>query len=225
MRQLVRWGAVCAVLLVLLGLGKLGVLASLDRILVDWRLEASHTQASGDLVVVEIDSQSLEEIGVWPWPRHLYADLLDRLMAAGVDEVAFDIDFSSATTPEEDAAFAAALARAGGYASLAAFAQASSTGEGYSFTRPLPLFAAEADPVLVNVLIDAENGRVHSVPILASDEQGTVEAMASRLGQPRTALPANVGIDFSIDLSGIDRMSVTDVLAAASHPSASPASR
>lgn len=213
MRQLVRWGAVCAVLLALLGLGQLGVLGSLDRILVDWRLQASHTPASGDIVVVEIDSQSLADIGVWPWPRTIYADLLDRLMAAGVDEVAFDIDFSSASTPEHDAAFAAALARAGGYAALAAFAQASSTGEGYAFTRPLPILAAEADPVLVNVLVNPENGRVHSVPMLASDEQGPVEAMASRLGRPSAALPAEVGIDFSIDLSGIDRISVTDILA------------
>ena len=122
MRQLIRWGAATAVMMVLLGLTLGGMLASIDNRLTDWRLAANSIPASGNTVLVEIDSKSLDEIGVWPWPRSLHAELLDRLMQAGADEVAFDIDFSSASDPFDDALFTAALERAGGYAWLAAFA-------------------------------------------------------------------------------------------------------
>lgn len=105
MRQIVRWGVVVAALLILVGLSQSGMLASLDRRLGDWRLAIAPTQPTGNTVVVEIDSKSLSEIGIWPWPRSLHAALLDRLMDAGVDEVAFDIDFSSASDDWGDAQF------------------------------------------------------------------------------------------------------------------------
>ena len=83
MRQLVRWSAAAAAILVLVGLSMSGMLSSLDSRLTDWRLAANTIPASGNTVLVEIDSKSLEEVGVWPWPRSLHASLLDRLMEAG----------------------------------------------------------------------------------------------------------------------------------------------
>ncbi len=44
--------------------------------------------------IVDIDDQSLKEIGQWPWPRTIVAKLVDRLAAAGAAVVAFDIDFA-----------------------------------------------------------------------------------------------------------------------------------
>src|SRR5690606_32392588 len=116
----IRFGAAILAILLLLGLAQSGMLASSDRRFADLRFDASTRPVTGNTVVIEIDSKSLAEIGVWPWPRSLHASLLDRLMEVGADEVVFDIDFSNASTTFEDALLAASLEKAGGYAWLVA---------------------------------------------------------------------------------------------------------
>ena len=46
------------------------------------------------VLIVDIDDRSLREIGQWPWPRTLLADLVQRITADGAVAVAFDILFS-----------------------------------------------------------------------------------------------------------------------------------
>jgi adenylate cyclase len=46
------------------------------------------------VVIIDIDERSLKEIGHWPWNRKVIADLVDKLAAAGVVSVAFDVVFS-----------------------------------------------------------------------------------------------------------------------------------
>jgi adenylate cyclase len=44
--------------------------------------------------VVAIDDASLQQLGQWPWPRRLLADLADRLAAQGAAAITFDIVFA-----------------------------------------------------------------------------------------------------------------------------------
>jgi adenylate cyclase len=44
--------------------------------------------------VVAIDDKSLQEVGQWPWPRGVIADLIDKLNAAGAAAITLDILFS-----------------------------------------------------------------------------------------------------------------------------------
>jgi adenylate cyclase len=53
----------------------------------------------GNSVVVDIDEASLAELGQWPWPRGLLAELVERSLAAGAAAVGFDAVF-----PEPDRA-------------------------------------------------------------------------------------------------------------------------
>src|SRR5579862_7600922 len=46
------------------------------------------------VAVVDIDEASLKEIGQWPWPRTLVADLITRLKEQGALVVGFDIIFA-----------------------------------------------------------------------------------------------------------------------------------
>ena len=43
--------------------------------------------------IVDIDEKSLHEIGQWPWPRVVIADLLNRLADAGAAGIALDMVF------------------------------------------------------------------------------------------------------------------------------------
>ena len=51
--------------------------------------------ATGDIIVVAIDADSIQKIGVWPWPRTLHASLIEKLQKAGAEDIAFDVDFSA----------------------------------------------------------------------------------------------------------------------------------
>src|SRR5882672_2967242 len=52
--------------------------------------------------IVDIDDTSLKEIGQWPWPRSVVADLLEKLREAGAAVVVFDILFSAAASMSPD---------------------------------------------------------------------------------------------------------------------------
>lgn len=85
--------------------------------------------------IVDIDEDSLQRLGQWPWPRTRLAELVDRLQQADAAAIAFDVMFAEADRtspaaitelwqagpalrrqlahlPDHDAVFAASLARA-----------------------------------------------------------------------------------------------------------------
>lgn len=90
------------------------------------RIAGMHAPAAArdvaELAIVAIDPQSLRAFPEWPWPRGFYADLVDRLDAAGVRAIGFDIDFSTPRDPTGDDRFAASIQRSGRVV-LAAFRQ------------------------------------------------------------------------------------------------------
>ncbi|MGB8992813.1 MAG: adenylate/guanylate cyclase domain-containing protein [Desulfobaccales bacterium] len=75
--------------------------------------------ASPDVVVVTVDQPDLDFFknqGItWPWPRQLYAPLIDYCRRAGAQAVIFDILFTEASSygPEDDQRLAQAAAAAG----------------------------------------------------------------------------------------------------------------
>ncbi|MEO5807421.1 MAG: EAL domain-containing protein [Devosia sp.] len=196
-------------LLALSALAAGGGLAPFDRWLTDLRFGSSSLKASGQVALVEIDSKSIAEIGVWPWSRQLHADVLDTLLDLGANQVVFDVDFSSASTPEGDAAFTEALRRAGGFAFLAAFVQA--TPAGITLSLPAARFLAHAEPVLVNVLLNSQG---LSDSFLAGFDTGNrlVPALPIALSGRPAPEQNTVFIDFGIDPQTIDRISFVDVL-------------
>ncbi len=49
---------------------------------------------TNDIVLVTIDERSISKLGRWPWPRHIMADLVEKLASYGVTTIAFDVTFS-----------------------------------------------------------------------------------------------------------------------------------
>ena len=41
--------------------------------------------------LIDIDEQSLEQLGQWPWPRHYLAELIDKLVESGAAAIVIDI--------------------------------------------------------------------------------------------------------------------------------------
>jgi predicted signal transduction protein with EAL and GGDEF domain/CHASE2 domain-containing sensor protein len=189
-----------------------GGFAPADRFLADQRFALASTPASGRIALVEIDSRSLDDIGVWPWPRALHGVLVDRLVALGARCIVFDIDFSGESTQSNDKAFADALGRAKGRAWLAAFERPGAAKGRAALSAPIPILANEAPAVSIDVPL-ATDGLVrdyYTALDLAGTPLPTVGALlAGRAG----GRGQRFGIDYGLDLGGVPRLSAADVLA------------
>ncbi|UNM20122.1 CHASE2 domain-containing protein [Pseudomonas sp. ArH3a] len=65
------------------------------------------------ILLVTIDDQSLKQLGHWPWPRSLHADLIERLSAARPEGILFDVIFSEPGDAADDQRLADAVCNAG----------------------------------------------------------------------------------------------------------------
>jgi len=91
------------------------------------------------IVIVDIDQQSQEDLGKWPFPRFHFANLLDNIREDGGRVVAFDITFSKADeTAKPLAELSAELAeqqKKGQLVSPALLAQIAALGKQYDYDR------------------------------------------------------------------------------------------
>jgi adenylate cyclase len=105
MTRLARWArkfgvarAVCLVLLfalIPLRLADPRPLAELRSRTFDlFQVLLPREQTSRPVVIVDIDEDSLKEIGQWPWPRTTVADLVTKITQLGALAVGFDIIFA-----------------------------------------------------------------------------------------------------------------------------------
>jgi diguanylate cyclase (GGDEF)-like protein/PAS domain S-box-containing protein len=183
---------------------------TLRNVLVDLRFAWQSRAASGDVVVIAIDAPSIERIGIWPWPRRLHAELLQRLDAAGINDVAFDVDFSTPSDPDSDRAFVTALRGAGGSTVLPAFKQPGADGATY-FNRPLPQFRDQAWTAVVNVAVEPD-GLVRRYSFGQKLDAEFLPSMGAVLaGQFDDKSPSFL-IDFSIRPATIPKVPFIDVL-------------
>ncbi len=204
-------GALCAAIAVFDGF------EFLELKLLDLRYRWLDRAPSGDVVIVAIDPDSLAQRGVWPWPREDHAALLERLATAGARQVAFDIDFSSRSTPAGDAALATALAAHGANVVLPVFRQRAGLGvDGARLveTAPRPEFARHAQVASINVRPDAD-GIVRRVAYAEAWPSGTIPSLAAWLARVPAPAPSEYYVDFGIRAEAFARLSYADVLAGA----------
>ncbi|MBB3952726.1 EAL domain-containing protein [Aureimonas jatrophae] len=190
--------------------GQSGLIASLDRRLSDARFGGFDRPATGEIVLVDIDAGSLAEVGIWPWPRHLYGDLMQAAARAGAARIAFDVDFSAASRPDEDAAFAQALATSGLETFLAAFVQTDPASGRTRASMPIEPLLSAAWPVSINVPVDAD-GRIRRFPWSMDIGGETVGSMPAVLAD-RQVDGGEFLIDHAIEAASIPRLSVADLL-------------
>lgn len=59
-----------------------------------WRHKHNKREPSGNVVAAVIDEKSLDEEGMWPWPRSKMADLINRLSDDGAKVIGMDVFFT-----------------------------------------------------------------------------------------------------------------------------------
>jgi len=190
-----------------------GFLSLADRALMDGRFALLEREASGRVAIIAIDPASMQEIGVWPWPRSFHAQLLDRLAERGVGRIAYDIDFSTRSTPAQDARLAEALAAQSPPVILPAFRQFASP-QGTSAlisSLPLPMFARHATIASINLRPDSD-GVVRQVEPVQSFDDLLFPFMAARLATAQDVRRQPFHLDFGIRIDSIPVFGFSEVL-------------
>lgn len=188
-----------------------GVGGPIMRALEPLRFAIQSHAASQQVAIVEMDARSVAAIRRWPWPRHHYAAVIDRLRAAGAATIVFDVDFSSASEPDDDRAFAAALRRAAGRVTLPTFGQQAGTGDVRTLDAlPLPAFRAHAALASVSFSPDVD-GLVRSLPFATITAGTPRPSLSSYIAARAGVADVDYPVDFSIDPATIPRLSFVAV--------------
>ncbi len=191
-----------------------GIFTNTQSAVDQYRAKSKLINASTDLVFVGIDKQSLDAVGVWPWPRSIYAQVIDKLMEHKVAEIGVDIDFSAASTPSEDKILAESLEKAGGSVILPLFIQDRSAAlddNDLVANKPIALFEQHAWLASVNVIPD-HDGIVRRFPFGVTVEGEFIDSMPAVLSGIFGQANATINVNYSIDPKSIPSISVKDLL-------------
>lgn len=167
---------------------------------------------SGQIVLVELDTESLRTIGQWPWPRRVHADLIDRLDAAGAARIAFDIDFSSPSDAANDARLASAIDGARATVVLGAMAEHDEAGRQISVSQPIAAFGANARVAALMTPIDDDGVMRNAFSAMDIGGRLLPGMSTALLGKPTPAREARFVLDPGIDLAAVPRLRAADVI-------------
>ena len=171
--------------------------------------------ASGEVVIVAIDGQSMDEIAHWPWPRGIHGQMVDRLVDAGAKRIAFDISFTNpAADVEQDRLFAAAIERSKGRVILPGVVTDPAPHKGQMeeiTSMPTPELARHALVSSIYIWLDADfyaRSLPYSKVIGGRHRMSTAALLAERNGPLDQSFP----LDWSINPDSIPTYSYSDVL-------------
>lgn len=189
------------------------------------------------ILVITIDQKSLAEIGRWPWPRRLHAQLVDHLTDVGAAGIAMDILLSESALfdPEGDALLARAL-NDNGKVVLPVWAEPADTNSPINELMPIPELASNAaalghtdlppdrDGVARSMFLHAGTGSPHwpslALALYQLDRGAVGETELPGLRLPASAHPQphqwigdyKVLIPYASPPNGYRSLSYTDVL-------------
>jgi len=152
--------------------------------------------ASGDIVLVTIDNESLRKVGRWPWPRRYHAQMIDRLTAAGAKRIFFDVTFETRSDPVDDRLLAEAIERSG-RVTLPVRGDSSAEGMSQQNLRPLELFSRHAQLASIWVSYNIQNAVWH-LPYSTQVDGRLLPSLATALAD-RSTRPGEFAVDYSID--------------------------
>lgn len=170
-----------------------GSLQVLGRALYDYNQQTTMThQPNEDIIVIEIDQESLDLIGTFPWPRDIYIPLLEQI--AGAKAIGFDITFTTKSEdPAVDQAFAAELAKHNNviipsYAEMENFfrketkVKKDELVKGQALYKPIPEIAAASQTAHINALLD-EDGAIRRTWLMLDTPEGPIPSMAYKMAE------------------------------------------
>jgi len=187
----------------------------LEDVLRGLRNRSHRHGASGDIVLVKIDNESLQQVGRWPWPRREFAQLVNQLTKAGAKRIFFDAQFYAATDAADDQAFADAIKQSGRV--VLPIGSSLHAGSTTADQPPLPALAAHAKLATISWEYNYQNA-VWKIPYGLNSTVGAVPSFASMLSGRRNHPGNTFTVDYSIEPQSIPTVSAGSILNGAFDP-------
>lgn len=144
-----------------------GLIARGDNLLYDSLIRFSPAKEDAHVVIVAIDAPSLAQIGAWPWPRAIHADLIRTLSSARPAAIGYDVLF---VEPHADDPDLAAAMRASKRVLLpVAFDIPGANGAAFDVERPVQQIAAAARATAQAVVTFDADGIVRRAGLVVGD--------------------------------------------------------
>ena len=148
--------------------------------------------AHPDIVIVDVDDQSINRIGHWPWPRSYHAALLTALATYRPRLILYDVLFTEASTqPKEDELLAYSMRQAGNVIGAFFFRSENPL---IAFFPIEPIKKAARALGYVNIIPDPD-GRVRRIKAFISPEQEKSRYYHTSVTALRTLLPDDAARD------------------------------
>ncbi|NRA89482.1 MAG: CHASE2 domain-containing protein [Rhizobiales bacterium] len=167
---------------------------------------------SDQLVIIEIDNESIKHFDKWPWPRYVYADLLNSLAKSNPEIVVFDIDFSTKSNMYHDLLFSNAIKEVPFSVVLSTtIVDAKKTENGdIEYVENVPIDALKKYALLAsaNALVDP-SGYIFKYATFSDNGRPSIGAILAN--RPNVSTEP-IQIDYAIDPGYIKRFSFKDVI-------------
>ncbi len=206
-RNVMVWGLLTAVLI---GVSDFG--APLEDSFQAARNKARSHDASGEVVVVGIDTLAVEGIGDWPWSNGQLATLVSSLDEAGAKRIFFEFPTQADRSDSENEAFVKALASSKAKVFLnGRFEIDPVTGQRDDILPP-PEFSQHAGLINTNSPITGYNS-IRDMPygVLVSDIP--VQSIASKISGVTGDVGSTFPVDYSVSTYTLPYVSASDVIA------------
>lgn len=204
--RLFAWAFVISLIVGLIEFGE-----PLENMLRVMRNEFHRDRASGQVVVVGIDADSLEQVDQWPWPRRYHAKMLDKLDELGVRKIFIDFTMSEHSRPEDDRALAHSIARIGSKVFLINRMYVDPANGRETVLYALPEFVKDAGQVNANFNYDY-SGAVWQMPYQWMLEKKAWPSISALITGKQGLVGERFKIDWSIDPRTVPVVSAVDVL-------------
>ena len=167
-----------------------GFFQGLERTAYDTGVKLRSRTPSDRIAVIAIDDQSIQNLGRWPWPRTLHAQLIDKLRAGGAKVIGSTVFYSEA---EQDAG-------------SAVIDDLAKTLQGSPLTQQIP---AEIDSFNIMLQDTAKRDRAvagiaksYAESALATEYAKSIEALGAKLDAARKRLAADNSLAQSFAAAG-----------------------
>jgi EAL domain-containing protein (putative c-di-GMP-specific phosphodiesterase class I)/CHASE2 domain-containing sensor protein len=189
-RKILAFAAICGVL------GAFSLFQPLSLALYALQTKAAVKPVSGDIIIVGIDSASINKIGRWPWPRDKQAELLRQIDSYGPSAVYIDIGYQGRTTASADEALRTTLENMNAKTKVIVLATRTENNVARSiYSNPT---AVGSTPV-VSAFFPYLLGFVWELPTMVETDKGRVPSMAASVVDLKDGAPKTFAIDFTLD--------------------------
>lgn len=203
--KLLLWPLIAAIVFGVVGFGELLE----DALRIGRNAIRSH-DASGDIVVVQVDDASLRKIGSWPWPRSKQAELISEIDRLGARKTVMDILYASPSAPAEDAALERVLASSGKVILAVQNRVGDQQGKANAGI-PLPRFAQHAWLASISVKYNWQNS-AWSIPYASRVNDRILPSLAAATAEVAGPINQDFRIDYAIDADSVPSISAAAFL-------------